>query len=441
MAWEKNIVDAVYTSPSGKEATFKFEELSRSTELKTGVFTFPDRDGARVQHQGAGAKTHPMTCIFSGADCMSQADNFEAMLIERGIAEFQHPIYGILKVVPTGNIARKDDLISELNQSIVTITFTETITDDNIPELDIVTADNIETMMENFTEAAAADFVEGIIAETVPEQLRLKSTLTEQINIIDDSLNGIRKPPKFLATILELENNVKSLFALPESIIKLGLSIGRQVLNILKMPSRIITSITDKIKGYTNLITNMVNQFRNDPFGINNINNAFTSTRLVLNGAVASLASGTALSVAQAVTMSKSASTDSESADEIRGGVMSREAAMEAAVQIESLLETIKEFEDTKIEQNTFIDHNATTFFQLQQIVYSSIKLITECAFSLPMRRTIILDRDRQIIELCCEVYGSEHFLDRFIQENNFNLDEIELLPMGKEVSYYVQSA
>lgn len=438
MDWNERITDAVYTSPSGKEATFKFEEFSRDTELKTGVFTFPDRDGARVQHQGAGARTHPLTCIFEGSDCMSLADDFEAMLMERGIAELQHPIYGALKMVPTGNIKRSDNLISELNQSIVSVTFTETITDDNVPKLDVVTADNINSMVDDFTEAAATDFAEGITVESISEQLQVQSTLTAQVNTLGENLKSMAatdpgKKAQFITAISELKNGISDYFTQAEKAVKKGLDIGRQILNVMKMPSKMIVSVAEKIRGYTNLITQIANQFRNDPFGINNIKNYFNSARLVLTGALAFFASGTAISITEAVS---TAATKDTSA-----GVLSREEAIETALQIESLMEKIKEFEDSKIEQNAFIDHNATSYLLLQQIVYSSIKLIINSAFSLPMKRTIILDRDRQIIELCCELYGSEIFIDRFIQENNFNIDEIELLPMGKEVSYYVQGA
>jgi len=120
---------------------------------------------------------------------------------------------------------------------------------------------------------------------------------------------------------------------------------------------------------------------------------------------------------------------------------LSREAAIEAVLQIQDAFETIREYEDNKIENNVFIDSGSISYLMLQQLVYASLQLIIDSAFSLPMRRTITLDRDRQVIELCCELYGSEKYLDRFIHENNFNLDEIELLPMGKDVLYYVQSA
>jgi hypothetical protein len=75
------IQEARYTSPSGQEAVFAWEIGKRKTTLKTGVYTFPGRDGAHVQHQGAGARAFPLVCIFSGPDCMEEADTFEAMLI------------------------------------------------------------------------------------------------------------------------------------------------------------------------------------------------------------------------------------------------------------------------------------------------------------------------------------------------------------------------
>jgi hypothetical protein len=79
----------------------------------------------------------------------------------------------------------------------------------------------------------------------------------------------------------------------------------------------------------------------------------------------------------------------------------------------------------------------------MTELVQNSVRLIMNASFTLPMQRTVTLDRDRQFIELCGELYGSveDSITSRFIMENNLNLNEIELLPMGRKVSYYVQSA
>lgn len=185
------------------------------------------------------------------------------------------------------------------------------------------------------------------------------------------------------------------------------------------------------------------------------------STGLVLTGCMASIASGAALSVVSAAaafaggisasrSMGSTASSSGGSGDgsggssavsRDSGGTMSREESIQAMNQLIAMFETIKEFQDSKIKNNVIIDSNSNSFLLLNELIYSSIRLIQEASFSLPMQRTIYVDRDRQIVELCCELYGSVDYLDKFIAENDFNLDEIELIPMGREVTYYVQSA
>jgi hypothetical protein len=520
MAWQDKTFEAKYTSPSGKEYYFTWDEkLSRETELKTGIFIFPDRDGAHVQHQGAGATTFPMKCIFSGPDCMDQADAFEAALLERDVAELQHPVYGIIKVIPTGNIKREDNLVSALNESHVTVSFTETITDESPTELEAVTAAEIDEKYEEFSEAAASDFAEGLSVDTVAEAIQLESTLEIESQLIDDNLSGLVSADagalanfkttsgEFKSVIQELKNdrfakiknlynNAKKAFEETEKFVTKALNAARLALYLMKLPARIAANIMEKIKGYSRLVVAIINQFKNDPYGINNVKNAFISTRLVLTGCVASIASGTALSIATAaassfggVSASRSMSTGgsgggsgpgggsdpggggeggsgeggggesgggstpgggeggsggeggASGAAIDGGGTMSREESIQIMNQLIAMFETVKSFQDWKIGTDIIIDSASNSYLLLNELVYASIQLIQAASFSLPMQRSIRLDRDRQIIELCCELYGSVDYLDKFISGNDFNIDEIELLPMGREVTYYVKSA
>lgn len=609
MAWQDKTLEAKYTSPGGAEFIFLYEKVSRETELKTGIFVFPDRDGAHVQHQGRGVMAFPMECIFSGPDCMDQADAFEAGLYERGVGELQHPAYGIYKVTPTGKVKRNDDLVTALNESHVTVTFTETITDDPPTELEAVAAAELEEQYDEFTESAAADFAEGLAVETVAEALELQSVLEIQAQAIDDNLTGLvsvdaEALANFKTSSFDLRkaisdlknayskgaNTIKKAQRMAMTIENAALNAARLTLNMLKLPSRMAVNLMEKIKGYSQLATVLINQFRNDPFGINNIKNTYESMMLVLTGCGASLATGSALSVAEAAASNRSGSAssasrsmatggaadfaDSDTGDEDGegtgggvtggavatvdgGGVMSREEVIKVMAQLVSMLEVIKSFQDSKIKSagepddletiaytsisgdttyklaiatdgqgevhqgdsftltvtaaagpaktstgsvasagggtlslqpssgaapftatiggagmtgmagtisfddgstavaptiltpqagggagsnpGDIIDSNSNTYLLLNELIYSSIQLIQTASFSLPMQRTIRLDRDRQVIELCCELYGSVDYLDRFIIENDFSIDEIELVPMGREVTYYVQ--
>ena len=435
MDWEKRITEAKYTAPSGKELSFLFGSVSKETDLKTGLFTFPDKDGAHVQHQGAGATSFPLTCIFNGSDCMERADSFEALLFERGAGELQHPVYGIHKVVPHGKIKRVDDLLSGLNESVVEVTFVKIITDDVIPKLETVAAAEIEEKYEAFSDAACEDFARGVAADTIDDELREKSLLNTKAEQIKSTMEPLISSHAgsygdFLTTVAELKNAVNTMFDKSSSAINKGLNTARFTLNLMRYPSRVVINVTEKIRGYSALIAKLINQFKHDPFGTRNIANAIMTARLSLSAAAASVASGVALQIAEG-----SAQKDTSTIQ------VSREEAIYAAEAIINLFELVKNFDDTKVKSNAFVDVNNETAFLLSDVVYKSAALIITSSFALPMRRTIVLDRDRQLIELSAELYGSVDYMDELIFENKLTADEIVLLSMGKEITYYVKSA
>jgi prophage DNA circulation protein len=436
-----------YTSPSGKEITLNYEVGKKKIELKTGVFTFPGRDGAHVQHQGAGATSLPITAYFSGATHMEDADEFETMLIEPGIGELRHP-YGVYKVVPTGDIERENDFVNGVGQSAVSITFTETIIDEEAAELEAVAADEIEAQYDDFEDAAADDFAAMLDTDDIGEQLAVQSALETQTQLITDNLKTFAASDKktfadWLTSVKELKDNIKNLYkktadALKraESIYNKGLNIARLMLRIMKMPADALVSLSEKIQGYSKLTAGLINQYKNDPFGIEKIKKAYAGARLGLTGAIASIASGSALALAGGVSALDGLTNKNV-------GISSRKEAVEAANQIIALMDTATVFSDTKINQDAFVDSDSAAYIALQELVQASARLILSASFALPLQRTITLERDRNVIELCAEIYGSidSDVIDQFIVENNLNIDEIQLIPMGREVSYYVQSA
>jgi prophage DNA circulation protein len=491
----RELQEGKYTAPSGTEIAFQWETTSRDTELKTGTYTFPAREGARVQHQGRGAMTFPLACIFTGENCMEEASAFEEVLYERGIGELQHPVYGTFKVKPTGNISRTDDPVTKAGESIVTITFTETIDDEDGDEMAEVAADSVDERYEEFSEAAAGDFAESIASvDTIGEQLAVEAALEAQSQSIidslqplamaDESLGGTSNKKTFadwLASAKELKDSVKNLYDKGTAIVGKventyvkALNIARLTLRLMKLPARLATTLASKIQGYASLTATLVNQYKNDPFDLKKIAAAYTTARLGIEGAIASIASGAAISTAEAAA-SRSASPaaatgapTSGGAGSIGGsmgesvpgggggsiggpgadggpsrntGVSSREEAVETANRLMALLENMIAFEDSKVSQDAFVDAAPESYIALVELVYQSARLIMNALFSLPMQRTITLDRDRQVVELCAELYGSPDYLDDFIIQNNFNLNEIELLPMGTKVTHYVQSA
>jgi prophage DNA circulation protein len=204
---------------------------------------------------------------------MDQADAFEAALFERDVAELQHPVYGIIKVIPTGNIKREDNLVSALNESHVTVSFTETITDESPTEIEAVTAAEIDEKYEEFSEAAAADFAEGLSVDTVAEAIQLESALETELQFVDENLSGLvsvdagtlanfkTTSGEFKSVIQELKNDrfakiknlyndAKKVFRETEKFVNKALNAARLSLHLMKLPSRIAVNIMEKLNNH-----------------------------------------------------------------------------------------------------------------------------------------------------------------------------------------------
>jgi prophage DNA circulation protein len=530
---DRKLLEAKYISPSGKEFTFFWEKVQKKTNLKTGVFPIPDLDGAIVQHQGGGPVQYPMTCIFNDDDHVKIADDFEEALKEKDIAELQHPVYGIKKVIPTGDIERDEDFTEQLNESTVKITFTETITDDKPSKPAPVLTAELEKTYDDFCDTAAADFAASINTDNITEQMSFQSVLENQAVIIDEQLkdfftsgididyNESNAYSDYITSMTEAKYNAEAIFDVIDSAvntsadiinnnplntelnklkelakkinnpkilnIKAALNFAYLTLNILKTPLKKINNVLAALNGYSELAAKIINSYKNNPFGKNNNNNTFALTRLVLAGTAASISTGLAAGI-----VSKANETGKEK-EAAYANVISRETIVNTVLELNKLLNTVRDFEDGKVSnaknnynnifqngnvntgntntttgntgtnnsgngsntgtgntenkntinrntKNDLIDSNATAYFTLIELVNLSSQIILNASLSMPMRKTVKLERDRNYIELCAEIYDSvdNYYLDKFVIENNMNIDELEIIPMGREVSYYV---
>ena len=216
MAWTNSITEAAYTAPNGERMVFLYDEsVKRSTPLKTAEHTFPDVDGAEVQPLGLGGKKFPITAIFSGADCMENADTFESLLCIRGYGILEHPIYGKHIVVPTGEISRSDNLVSGLNESIVEVVFSETIVNKEMPESEVAAIDALDEAAENYEGSAADSFVELIETGSVENEMQLQSVLKAQsdslfkgITQLADKVSNLQEKSAILQKINNFKMNI-----------------------------------------------------------------------------------------------------------------------------------------------------------------------------------------------------------------------------------------
>ena len=426
MSWQNAISEAAYTSHSGKRQTFRFESVSRETDLKTATFTFPGKDGALVQSLGVGGRRFPLTCYFSGAQCMKEADDFEALLREKGSGRLSHPVYGTVTVIPTGTIKRSDDLIAGLNQSVVDVTFTETL-DMSFPESEIAREATLQSALGNYEDVACAAYVDMLATDKISDKLKLQSTLKAELYEVNKGTEKlIKQAPalskkNILSELSSLYTQVTGWIGSVDKVAKYAMEIAAVTLKIIKLPSTLAIGAEAKIEGYRALSKNIMRAAGRSNAGAGALRNRYASTSLVLSALSAHLAAGTAL-------------TDN---DYTR--FTSRSGVLRAATGISEQFENYKTYVDAETARNIFVASDETYECVLRVVSAATHALLTK-SYSLPTTRIVTLDRDRQIVELVASLYGADGFnkIDDFINDNALTADEIVVIPAGREIRYYV---
>ena len=442
MAWLDDLLPAQYTDPRGKTFNFSYTDVEKEVDLKTSTFTFPSKDGALVQSLGRGGRRFPLSCIFSGPNCVADANAFEEALETRGVGELQHPVYGTRKVVPTGSIKRSDNIITGSNVVTVSITFAETITDEAMPDSAIAKSEDIEEEYAKVEDEACTTFANEIEINDASEQIKLTSTLQENATVSYAAMRDIAQENLCNTAGISSGVQAKKNEAAWETFqtlktqsidfaaqIKVGnkqssKSFAVSLFATFKLPSINISNPLKTINAYTGAGSNIKLAFNVDPVRKTSIKNQFQSTFLSLTAAVSSAA--------------RAAMNAASNTDTTKGtGFKNREQAVQAMAQLEEFYDSYVSYADSYDAKNIFVD-TSDVLYNIQKLVTDTAWYVLDTAFNLPARRTIVLDRDRQLLELLAELYGGFDRIDEFIQENNLNADELEVLPMGREVSYYV---
>lgn len=462
MAWTDEIGAAAYTSPGGTRMTFNYSaQVERTTPLKTAESTFPDVDGAEIQSLGLGGRKFPMTAIFSGADCFKDADAFEELLCERGYGQLEHPIYGKHAVVPTGEISRSDDLVGGLNESRVQVTFSETITDRAFPESAVAAEDALDAAMDEFESTAAEEFTELIEVGEMEDKLKLSAVLKAHADTLFKGITKIAKAAgKAAAWIQQKVNAFKGEIArwtgAVDQLVSNSMEIATVLIKTARLPSEIAIGAMAKIEGYSSIIKDIINNVKKDPVGLKAVANQYAATATVLGGLVAASSYGVAKTAASAAKGGSGADTaesggasgnagggtsagsNGTAQAASAGGFASRASVLAAADAVAEQFETYKEYVDAQVAKDAFVD-TGEAYAALLETVICAVQVMQSAAFDLPMARTVRLSRDRQVIELLTEFYGADGFsrMDQFITDNHLTADEIVVIPMGREVTYY----
>lgn len=414
MAWQDRLKEAAYTSPSGIRLTFDFENVSRTVEKKTAGFEFPDADGTLVQTSGKTGRRYPIRAFFSGNDHDLEATAFEDALTEDGTGKLEHPMYGTANVVPFGAIARRDNLKTEANQSVVEVTFWDTI-DTIYPTAQIDPASSVLTAVSDYNDVAASEFEELTDLDSATEQASFKNTYQDllgraesSLQVIADTQEDVQK--QFNAISDSIDQGIDILIQQP-------LTLAFQTIQLIQAPGRALTSIKSRLSAFENLADSIISGDGavqapgNDSTNSNvfHVNDLYAST--AVTGSIVSV---------------------------INNQFTTKTEALEAAEAILTQMEDVTNWRDDNFESLEEIDTGGA-YQQLQDAVALTAGFLVEISFTLKQERRLVLDRNRTMIDLVAELYSkTDEILDFFISSNDLSGDEhIEIL-RGREIVWYV---
>lgn len=408
MSWDDRLLEAWYTSPSGEYTSLDYENVSKSWDKKTTAFNFPDADGTFVQDMGNSGRRYPMRIFFWGDDYDIEAADFEKLLQERGVGKLEHPVYGTVDVVPFGTITQRDDLKTAANQAIIEVTFWETI-GLIYPAAQADPASEVLSSVDEYNDEAATEFED---VTSLTSQVEKSSFQNGYESLLDSAKSGLQ----FIA---DVQSDVQKQFnAINDSInngidvlISQPLTLALQTISLIQSPARALADISARLDGYKNLADSIING--NDAGTLNS--NDFHTNDLYASTYV----TGSIVSV-------------------VNNQFVTKTEALTAAEAILEQFASVVTWRDDNFQALEEIDTGGA-YQQLQEAVALTAGFLVEISFSLKQERRLILDRDRTIIDLVAELYGSiDAHLDFFITSNDLSGSEILEIPKGREVVFYI---
>ena len=410
MTWQDRLKEGAYNSPSGERHIFTYEDVSRSFDKKTSSHDFPNANGTYVQDNGRTGRKYPILAYFSGPNCDTAADAFEGALGETGRGKLEHPIYGTVDVVPFGTVTRNDALKTAANQSVVEVTFWETIPlVYPIPQTD--QASNILESIREFTEALGIN-IAGSLDIFDPESVaQFKTRIVAQINTVKGVLGRISGLKS------QIETAVTKAISLADSIVSATVETAEavrgvisetvtSVMELVALPSQIAADFKTKFSGYREMLEGILS-----PIFPTSDESEFLSSAVLAETIVASVA-----------------------VNLVETELSSQGEATSAAEELLDMFDHVVEWTEASPYINT-----GESYQKLQESVAITAGYLIEISFTLKKERQIILTRARTIIDLAAELYGEvDSILDFFINSNEFTGSEIIEIPQGRGVLYYV---
>jgi prophage DNA circulation protein len=472
MPWQARVREGAYRSPKGTRITFEFEDVSRVFTKRTAIFDFAGVDESYVQQNGHGSRRYPLRCFFWGSEHDRIAAAFEAALLEHGVGRLEHPFYGPLDVVPIGDVTRRDDLVTGGNQSVIEVTFSTTLAklypgSQAHPQSEVLSA------ISGFDVAAAQVFKDTTALTKVGDKASLKGSIRRLLSDVNNSLTGVADA---VASVRREFHDIQDILSQGiDTFVGAPLLLAQQVSDLIKAPARVFTALRDRLSSYDVLIDRIFDSPAGRPGDVLvgslgqplNAVPAANAFRLADHAAMVAITGSIVAAVAEPISDPVFVTPSGGKAPirvtnpaaflpGVGAKIATRTQALSAASALVERFERVVAWRDAGFASINSLPlapdgsdpvaaarlDTGEAYQALQQAVALATGYLIQISFTAAPERRFTLKRERTIIDLCAELYGSvDDKLDFLIVTNDLSGDEIKEIPRGREIVFYPTAA
>lgn len=402
MAWQDRIIQASYFAPDGTEYPFAYEQANVEQDRKSNAVNVPGADGTFVQDLGTTGRRFPMACFFTGADHDLQAQAFMAALVQPGFGVLTHPVYGRVSAIPYGTIKTQNDLKNRRGETVVRVTFWETL-ESLYPSPNVDPGATVRAATRDVLSETLRFFEDNVVTATIDDALALQNGVLDAVYSVQDEVSGLVS--RLTNKVSSVKAGFRAITSAPEAILRAPGASVAQLATIIGIGSQSDKPISEVVAEYRGAISTLQ-----------------TRSRTTRNEAVLD---------AHLVAACFTAILDATVTAELR----TRDEALTAAADVLDELASVMAWAETELAAYGLMPDRAA-YAATRAATAQAARALVQAATQLLATQTVVLDRAWSPLALCYHLTGSTAGFDDFVTHNRIRGGEFLSVPKGREIVF-----
>lgn len=411
-----------FTSPSGVESFFLFDDLSRTRAKRGAAHDVVDADTTVLQDLGSSLQVFTMSVYFTGENCDQFADLFYNSLFERYTPDspgiLNHPRWGDVPVIPFGDPEQSESFTSGAGISRVNVVFRETASLSS-PQTSALSTATVAANTKAVN-ASALERASKMVTNTKASYAKFKNSITKKIKTVTDAIDDVSDLVSDIGD--EVESITQDIYAALDEAAT-PVIIMAQLSELVQTVASVPQTVTGIVNAYVSMADNILNGYDND------MSNATTNEDRQ-NLALSLQAVG---SIVAASTAIATLNVDYETRDQVGDSIDSLSDLM---ASYQASIDNAVAVNGTSASKSFSPDGDVAS--GLHGIIFDAQSLLINKAYALKSRRTYRLTAPSDPMTLTWTYYGNLDMLDFFCRTNKVTNNEFIELPAGRNVVVYV---